>query len=105
MSADGETRRDGFFGWLFAMLATMSLLPLGITSTSGPSSAKPPAEPRVAEESGAADGDATDADATPATTSLDEAIPRSLGVWKPTKPVKPASKGKGKGKGQGKEKG
>ena len=46
MSADGETRRDGFFGWLFAMLATMSLLPLGITSTGGPSSAKP----KVAEE-------------------------------------------------------
>ena len=91
MTADRDTRRDGFFGWLFAMLATMSLLPLGITSTSGPSSARPPAEPRVAEESDGADEDPTDPDATPATTSLDEAILRSLGVWKPT------TKGKSKG--------
>jgi len=97
MSADGETRRDGFFGWLFAMLATMSLLPLGFTSTGGPSSAKP----KVAEESDAAGDDATEAAET---TSLDDAILRSLGVWKPTKPVKPASKGKGKGKGKQKGK-
>ncbi|MEI8369189.1 MAG: hypothetical protein WCJ31_12210 [Planctomycetia bacterium] len=97
MGADGETRRDGFFGWLFAMLATMSLLPLGFTSTSGPSSAKP----KVAEESDAAGEGATEAAES---TSLDEAILRSLGVWKPTKPVKPASKGKGKGKGKQKGK-
>ncbi|MEI8319107.1 MAG: hypothetical protein WCH79_14275 [Planctomycetia bacterium] len=87
MSADGETRRDGFFGWLFAMLATMSLLPLGITSTNGPSSARPPA----AKEAEGAHEDPTNADDPAETTSLDEAILRSLGVWKPT------TKGKSKG--------
>ena len=81
MSADGETRRDGFFGWLFAMLATMSLLPLGFTSTSGPSSAKP----NVAEESDAAGKNATDADDAAESTSLDDAIRQALGFPKSPK--------------------
>ena len=81
MSADGETRRDGFFGWLFAMLATMSLLPLGFTSTGGPSSAKP----KVAEESDAAGKNATDADDAAESTSLDDAIRQALGFPKSPK--------------------
>ncbi|MCY3016978.1 MAG: hypothetical protein NT171_20095 [Planctomycetota bacterium] len=81
MRADGETRRDGFFGWLFAMLATMSLLPLGFTSTGGPSSAKP----KVAEESDAAGKNATDADDAAESTSLDDAIRQALGFPKSPK--------------------
>jgi len=88
MSGDGETRRDGFFGWLFAMLATMSLLPLGITSTSGPSSAKPPA----AKEAEGADEDPTDADDPAETTSLDNAVRQALGL---PKSPKPSDKSKG----------
>ena len=88
MSAEGETRREGLFGWLFAMLATMSLLPLGFTSTSGPSSAKPPA----VKEAEGADEDPTNADDPAETTSLDDAVRQALGF---PKSPKPSDKSKG----------
>jgi hypothetical protein len=78
MSDHEGTRREGFLGWLVAVLATVSLLPFGVTSSNAPQSARPPAEPARS----AIDGDMPTVEGT-----LDDLLLQALGL--------PAGAGKG----------